>query len=88
MLRRMATIAQDAAEGRRRTNPLYRDHRMKLGVMAFNCSHGSSITTAEGAWRMTWPETVELAQLCDNAGMEVLLPVGRWRGYGGEFELQ
>ncbi len=80
----MATIEHDLTESRRRTNPLYRDHRMKLGVMAFNCSHGSSITTAEGAWEMTWPETVELAQLCDDAGMEVLLPVGRWRGYGGE----
>lgn len=64
-------------------NPLYRDNKMKLGVMAFNCSHGSTITTAEGAWEMTWPETVELAQMADGAGMEVVLPVGRWRGYGG-----
>jgi FMNH2-dependent dimethyl sulfone monooxygenase len=64
-------------------NPLYRDNRMNLGVMAFNCSHGSTITTAEGAWEMTWPETAELAQIADKAGMEVLLPVGRWRGYGG-----
>jgi alkanesulfonate monooxygenase SsuD/methylene tetrahydromethanopterin reductase-like flavin-dependent oxidoreductase (luciferase family) len=76
------TISREA-ETRRTLNPLYRDHRMKLGVMAFNCSHGSSITTAEGAWTMTWPETVELARMCDRAGMEVLLPVGRWRGYGG-----
>jgi len=80
----MATNTLDrASETRRTLNPLYRDHRMKLGVMAFNCSHGSSITTAEGAWAMTWPETVELAQMCDRARMEVLLPVGRWRGYGG-----
>ena len=81
----MATRTLDKPdETRRATNPLYRDHRMKLGVMAFNCSHGSSITTAEGAWEMTWPETVELARMADRARMEVLLPVGRWRGYGGE----
>jgi alkanesulfonate monooxygenase SsuD/methylene tetrahydromethanopterin reductase-like flavin-dependent oxidoreductase (luciferase family) len=80
----MATrTIEKAEETRRALNPLYRDNRMKLGVMAFNCSHGSTITTAEGAWEMTWPESVELAQMCDRAGMEVLLPVGRWRGYGG-----
>jgi dimethylsulfone monooxygenase len=65
------------------TNPLYRPHRMKLGVMAFNCSHGSTITTAEGAWEMNWPDTLELSQMADRAGLDVLLPVGRWRGYGG-----
>ncbi|MGE0746375.1 MAG: LLM class flavin-dependent oxidoreductase [Rhodospirillales bacterium] len=65
------------------TNPLYRDHRMKLGVMAFNCSSGSTITTAEGSWQLNWPETVAVAQMADAAGLDVLLPVGRWRGYGG-----
>ena len=80
----MATRTIDRADETRRTlNPLYRDHRMKLGVMAFNCSHGSTITTAEGAWEMNWPDSVELARMADDAGLEVLLPVGRWRGYGG-----
>ena len=36
-----------------RTNPLYSENRMKLGAMAFNCSHGSTITSAEGAWEIT-----------------------------------
>ncbi len=65
------------------TNPLYRAHRMKLGVMAFNCSHGSTITTAEGAWELHWGDTKKIAQMADRAGLDVLLPVGRWRGYGG-----
>jgi alkanesulfonate monooxygenase SsuD/methylene tetrahydromethanopterin reductase-like flavin-dependent oxidoreductase (luciferase family) len=65
------------------TNPLYRSHRMKLGVMAFNCSNGSTITTAEGAWQLNWPETIEIARMADDAGLDVVLPVGRWRGYGG-----
>ena len=67
-----------------KTNPLYRRHKMKLGVMAFNCSHGSTITTAENHWVLNWPDTVEIAQMADRAGLDVLLPVGRWRGYGGE----
>jgi hypothetical protein len=34
-------------------NPLFNDNRRKLGVMAFNCSHGSTVTTAGGAWSIT-----------------------------------
>ena len=30
-----------------------------------------------------WADTVDIAQAVDRAGMEALLPVGRWRGYGG-----
>jgi alkanesulfonate monooxygenase SsuD/methylene tetrahydromethanopterin reductase-like flavin-dependent oxidoreductase (luciferase family) len=56
---------------------------MKLGIMAFNCSHGSTPTTATGTWPMTWGDNVALARLADEAGMEALLPVGRWKGYGG-----
>ncbi len=65
------------------TNPLYGDNRMKLGTMAINCSHGSTITTAEGAWEMTWPDIKEVSRMADEAGLEALLPVGRWKGYGG-----
>lgn len=32
---------------------------------------------------MNWPDTREVAMMADAAGFEVLLPVARWRGYGG-----
>ena len=64
-------------------NPLYNDNRMKIGVMAFNCSHGSTVTTVDEAWSMNWADNVSLAQMADAAGFEALLPVGRWKGYGG-----
>ncbi|MBT5666955.1 MAG: LLM class flavin-dependent oxidoreductase [Rhodospirillaceae bacterium] len=64
-------------------NALFSDNRVKLGVMAFNCSHGSTVTTAEGAWPMTWDDNAALARMADTAGFEALLPVGRWKGYGG-----
>jgi alkanesulfonate monooxygenase SsuD/methylene tetrahydromethanopterin reductase-like flavin-dependent oxidoreductase (luciferase family) len=35
------------------------------------------------AWEITWPDNAALAQLADAAGLEALLPVGRWKGYGG-----
>ena len=64
-------------------HPLGRGHKLKLGIMAFNCSHGSTVTTADGAWTLDWADSVRLAQMADAAGMEALLPVGRWKGYGG-----
>jgi FMNH2-dependent dimethyl sulfone monooxygenase len=33
---------------------------------------------------MTWEDNAALARMVDAAGLEVLLPVGRWKGYGGE----
>ncbi len=65
------------------TNPLFNANRMKLGVMAFNCSLGSTVTKDPAAWELTWPNNVALAQMADAAGFEALLPVGRWKGYGG-----
>jgi len=65
------------------TNPIFRPNRLKLGMMAFNCSNGSTVTTAPEAWPMTWADNVALAQIADRAGFEALLPVGRWKGYGG-----
>ncbi len=62
---------------------LFGGNRMKLGVMAFNCSHGSTITTVPEAWRLNWPDTEEIVRMVDLSGMETVLPVGRWRGYGG-----
>ena len=62
---------------------LFGGNRMKLGVMAFDCSHGSTITTVPEAWQLNWADTKTIAQAVDGSGMEALLPVGRWKGYGG-----
>jgi len=67
-----------------KTNPLFNHNKMKIGIIAMNCSHGSTITTAENTWGMTWTETKEVVKMADNAGFEVLLPVARWKGYGGK----
>ena len=67
-----------------KTNPLFNHNKMKIGIIAMNCSHGSTITTAENTWDMTWTETKEVVKMADNAGFEVLLPVARWKGYGGK----
>jgi len=57
-------------------------NRFKLGLFGMNCS-GSVPTTAPERWRAGWPENREAAQLADAAGIEFLLPIARWLGYGG-----
>jgi len=57
-------------------------NRFKLGLFGMNCSD-SVATTAPERWQAGWPESREAARLADAAGMEFLLPIARWRGYGG-----
>ena len=67
------------------TNPLvHSPNKVKLGVMAFNCSHGSTVTKVPEAWAMSWQDNLALVRMADQAGIEALLPVGRWKGYGGQ----
>jgi len=58
-------------------------NKFKLGVFSMNVSHGTTITTAPGTLVPTWEQNVQIAQAADEAGWEFLLPLGRWRGFGG-----
>ena len=66
------------------TNPLFSDNKLKLGVFATNCSGGCAITTAPEALELTWPNTLSIAELADQHGYEAMVPVARWKGFGGE----
>ena len=43
-----------------------------------------AVTKVDERWNNTWENNIRLAQLCDDAGIEFLLPIARWIGYGGE----
>ena len=58
-------------------------NRFKLGVFGTNCSNGCTITHAETTFEPTYEHNVKIAQLADNLGFEMLVPVGRWRHFGG-----
>jgi FMNH2-dependent dimethyl sulfone monooxygenase len=60
------------------------ENRFKLGIFCMNVSHGTTMTTAPGALTPTWAENVRIARAADRAGWEFLLPLGRWRGFGGD----
>lgn len=65
-------------------NASMRNDNFKLGLFAPNCAGGLAITTAPGRWVPTWENNIEVAQLSDEAGLEFILPIGRWRGYKGD----
>ena len=59
-------------------------HSLKLGLFGLNCSGGLSATLAPERWEGTWAQNLSAARMADEAGLDFLLPLGRWRGYGGE----
>ena len=58
-------------------------NRFKLAVFGVNVSGGCSMTTNEAALTVDWAESVRIAQAAERAGIEAMVPVARWRGFGG-----
>jgi hypothetical protein len=58
-------------------------NRLKLGLFGANCSSGRAVTMVPERWSGSWPDCIRLAQMADRAGIEFMLPIGRWKGYGG-----
>ena len=72
----------------RRPTRMDNDNAFKLGVFAVNCSGGLTMTKAPEFWDASWDNNVRVAQAADAAGLEFVLPLGRWLGHGGETNLQ
>ena len=65
-------------------HPMRGPNRLKLGVFSMNADGGLTLTRVPERWPALWSEIVEVAQLADRAGFEFLLPIARWKGFGGE----
>lgn len=63
-------------------------NRLKLGLFGANCSSGRAVTMVPERWSGSWPDCVRLARMADDAGIEFMLPIGRWKGYGGDTDYQ
>jgi len=63
-------------------------NRFKLAVFGSNCSGGRAATTVPERWQNTFADNIRLAQMADAAGLEALVPIGRWKGYGGDTDYQ
>jgi len=62
---------------------LNEENRFKLAVFGLNVSGGCAMTSAEGTIQVNWPETHRLAKAADQAGLDAIVPVARWKGPGG-----
>ncbi len=77
----MAVVA--SRDEHRSALPVFNDNRMKLGVFGQNVSFGCCITLAETTLEPTYEHSAKIARKADALGFELLVPVGRWRGFGG-----
>lgn len=68
---------------REASNPLFGKARLKLGTFCTNLSGGCTMSSIDGLLQADWPSTVALAQLAEEMDFEALVPVGRWKGFGG-----
>ena len=67
------------------TSPLFNSaNKLKLGTFSANCSGGMAVTKVEERWDNNWDNNIDLVQQCDEAGIEFMLPIARWIGYGGD----
>lgn len=65
------------------TNPMFNDQKMKLGLFGTNCSYGLTMSHAPSTYEATWDHTLEIALRAESLGFEALVPIARWRGFGG-----
>mgnify|MGYP003343720905 CR=1 FL=1 len=63
---------------------MYNNNKLKIGLFGANCSSGRAVTLVPERWTGSWEDCLALAQLADKNGVDFMLPVGRWKGFGGE----
>jgi dimethylsulfone monooxygenase len=63
---------------------MYNANTLKIGVFGANCSSGRSATKVPERWSASWADCLRLARMADEAGIDFILPIGRWKGYGGD----
>jgi FMNH2-dependent dimethyl sulfone monooxygenase len=62
-------------------------NKLKLGLFGTNVSFGLSMTHADTTYEATWEHSKAIAQRADDMGFELLIPVARWRGFGGTTDM-
>jgi alkanesulfonate monooxygenase SsuD/methylene tetrahydromethanopterin reductase-like flavin-dependent oxidoreductase (luciferase family) len=65
-------------------NPIVGPNKFKLGLFSANCDGGASLSLAPERWSCEWDDVVELSIMADEAGIDFILPIAKWRGLGGD----
>jgi hypothetical protein len=66
---------------------MYSGNALKLGLFGVNCSSGRSATKVPERWSASWADCLALSRMAEDAGIDFMLPVGRWKGYGGDTDM-
>ncbi len=66
------------------THPMHGPNRFKLGLFSTNADGGLALTKVPERWPATWDGIAASARMADRAGLEFILPIARWKGFGGE----
>jgi FMNH2-dependent dimethyl sulfone monooxygenase len=69
---------------RQRQAVIVNGNALRLGLFGANCSSGRTYATLPESWEASWENNLKLAQLADAIGIECMIPIARWKGYGGE----
>jgi dimethylsulfone monooxygenase len=69
------------------TPVLSAENALKLGIFGINMRGGVTLAEFDGMVQGSWEENVRLAQHADRIGIDAIVPVARWRGYGGRSNL-
>ena len=68
---------------RHATNPVSSSRKLKLGTFQTNLDSGCVMSDSRRPAAISWPNTRALARLADEMEFEAIVPVARWRGFGG-----
>lgn len=60
-------------------NPVRGANRLKLGIFCANTM--PALTTVDELFKPSWDACLKVARLADNAGLEAIVPIARWKGY-------
>lgn len=64
--------------------PILDTDHFRLGLFSSNCSGGLAVTKIPERWSASWEDNLKLAKLADRVGIDFMLPIARWIGYGGD----
>jgi alkanesulfonate monooxygenase SsuD/methylene tetrahydromethanopterin reductase-like flavin-dependent oxidoreductase (luciferase family) len=80
-------LVNDASMQSRRA--MHNQNPLKIGLFAANCSSGRAVTLVPERWSASWEDNLRMARIADEAGIDFLLPVARWKPYGvhGDYQI-
>lgn len=64
--------------------PILESDHFRLGLFSSNCSGGLAVTKIPERWSASWEDNLRLAKVADETGIDFMLPIARWIGYGGQ----